>query len=177
MHPRILDAQLRSLKRAAEHVDVRVLLPLVTCAGDVERIRALSHGKLAVGAMVETPDAVDKIGEIAAAADFISIGTNDLFAAVTGRDRASSLSLDARALRMIERVIEVTHAHGRKVSVCGEMAGDPRGARILVGLGVDAISVTTARFAKVKLSLREVSMDHCRGIAREALLQPVAATA
>ena len=170
MHPGILDTQLRAIVQAAEHVTVRVLLPLVTCAGDVERIRTLTHGKLAVGAMIETPAAVDQIEEVAAAADFICIGTNDLFATVTGQDRTDTpLSLDARALRMIERVIAVAHARDRKVSVCGEMAGDPHGARILVGLGVDAISVATGRFAKVKLSLHDVTIDDCRGVAREAL--------
>jgi phosphoenolpyruvate-protein kinase (PTS system EI component) len=76
---------------------------------------------------------------------------------------------------MVERVVEVAHAHGRKVSVCGEMAGDPHGARILVGLGIDSISVATARFAKVKLSLRNVTAEDCRGVAREALVGPVAA--
>ena len=170
MHPGVLDTQLRTIVRAAEHLSVRVLLPLVTCAGDVERVRALSHGKLAVGAMIETPAAVDQIDEVAAAADFISIGTNDLFAMVTGQDRAkSTLSLDGRALRMVERVIAAAHSRARKVCVCGELAGDPSGARILVGLGVDAISVATARFAKVKLSLRNVTRDDCRDIAREAL--------
>ncbi len=170
MHPGVLDTQLRAIVRAAEHVSVRILLPLVTCAGDVERVRALSHGKLAVGAMIETPAAVDQIDEVAAAADFISIGTNDLFAMVTGQDRAkSTLSLDESALRMVERVIAAAHARARKVCVCGELAGDPSGARILVGLGVDAISVATARFAKVKLSLRNVTRDDCRDIAREAL--------
>ncbi len=120
--------------------------------------------------MIETPAAVDQIDEVAEAADFISIGTNDLFAMVTGQDRAqSTVSLDARALRMIERVVAAAHARARKVCVCGEIAGDPEGARILVGLGVDAISVATARFAKVKLSLRDVTLDDCRGIAREAL--------
>lgn len=170
MHPSVLDTQLRAIVRAAEHLSLCVLLPLVTCAGDVERVRALSHGKIAVGAMIETPAAVDQIDGVAAAADFISIGTNDLFAMVTGQDRTrSTVSLDARALRMIERVVAATHARARKVCVCGEMAGDPEGARILVGLGVDAISVATARFAKVKLSLRDVGLDDCRGIAREAL--------
>ncbi len=170
MHPALLETQLRAITRAAEHVSVRVLLPLVTCAADVERIRALSHGKLAVGAMVETPAGVEQIDAVAAASDFICIGTNDLFAMVTGQDRgASTLSLDPRALRMVERVIAVGHAHARKVSVCGELAGDTQGARILVGLGVDAISVSTAHFSKVKLSLRDVTMDECRGMAREAL--------
>ena len=139
MHPGLLDTQLRAIVRAAEHVSVRVLLPLVTGADDVERIRALSGGKLPVGAMIETPAAVDQIDQVAVAADFICIGTNDLFAMVTGHDRAvSTHSFDARALRMIERIVAVAHAHARKVSVCGEMAGDPHGARILVGLGVDA---------------------------------------
>jgi phosphoenolpyruvate-protein kinase (PTS system EI component) len=170
MHPELLDTQLRAIVRAAEHVNVRVLLPLVGGAGDVERIRALSHGKVSVGAMIETPAAVDRIDEVAAAADFICIGTNDLFAIVTGQERATStLSFDTRALRMIERVIAVAHTRARKVSVCGEMAGDPHGARILVGLGVDSISVATARFAKIKLSLRDVTIDDCRGVARQAL--------
>jgi phosphoenolpyruvate-protein kinase (PTS system EI component) len=169
MHPGLLDAQLRAIVRVAEHATVRVLLPLARCADDVERIRALTSGKLAVGAMIETPAAVDQIEEVAAAADFICIGTNDLFAMVTGRDRKDTLSLDARALRMIERVVAVAHARARKVSVCGEMAGDGHGARILVGLGVDALSVATARFAKVKLSLRDVTINDCRVVALEAL--------
>ena len=170
MHRELLDTQLRAIVRAAEHGDVRVLLPVVTSGDDVERIRALSHGKVPVGAMIETPAAVDRIDEVAAAADFICIGTNDLFAMVTGQDRASSsLSLDASGMRMIERVIDVAHARGRRVSVCGELAADPHGARILVGLGVDAISVATALFAKVKLSLRDVTLEDCRRLAREAL--------
>jgi phosphocarrier protein FPr len=170
MHPGLLDTQLRAIVRAAEHVAVRVLLPLVTCAGDVERIRSLSQGKLEVGAMIETPAAVDRIDEFAAVADFICIGTNDLFAMVTGQDRAdSTLSFDPRALRMVERVVSSAHAHARKVTVCGEIASNPDGARIMVGLGVDAISVATARFAKVKLSLRDVTIADCRGMARRVL--------
>jgi phosphocarrier protein FPr len=169
-HPAILDTQLRAIARAAAHVNVRVLLPLVSCAGDVQQVRARSHGRLLVGSMVETPGAVNDIEQIAAVSDFICIGTNDLFATVTGRDRADcTLSLDTRALGMVERIVAAAHRHGRKVSVCGEMAGDPHGARILVGLGVDAISVAAVRFAKVKSSLRDVTSDDCRGVAREAL--------
>jgi len=176
MHGGVLETQLRAVVRAAEHIDVRALLPLVTCAGDVHRIRALSHGKIAVGAMVETAAAVDRIDEIASAADFICIGTNDLFASVTGQNRAhSTLSFDARALRMIERVVAVAHGHARKVSACGELAADPRGARILAGLGADAISVSTARFAKTKLSLRDVTLHDCREVAQGALSVPARA--
>lgn len=173
LHPKLLETQLRAIVRTAEHVRVRVLLPLVRSADDVERIRALSYGKLAVGAMIETPSAVDRIDELAAVADFVCVGTNDLFAMVNGQEPSarsrSTLPFDPRALRMIERVTQAAHARARRVSVCGEMAGDTHGARILVGLGVDAISVATSRFAKVKLSLRDVTIDDCRRIAQEAM--------
>jgi phosphoenolpyruvate-protein kinase (PTS system EI component) len=120
--------------------------------------------------MVETPSAVNQIDEIAAVSDFICIGTNDLFAMVTGQHRADgTLSLDTRALGMVERIVVAAHARGRKVTVCGELAGDPHSARILVGLGIDALSVAAVRFATVKFSLRDVTIDDCRAVAREAV--------
>jgi phosphoenolpyruvate-protein kinase (PTS system EI component) len=170
MHPGILDAQLRAIGRTADRTDVRVLLPLVTGAGDVQRIRDRAGRPLPVGAMIETPAAVDQVDEIAEVSDFLCIGTNDLTAIVTGQRRVESgLSSDARVLGMIARVVEAGHRHGRKVTVCGEMAGEPHVARILVGLGVDSISVAPGRIAKVKLALRDVTMDDCRAVAREAM--------
>jgi phosphoenolpyruvate-protein kinase (PTS system EI component) len=170
MHATVLEAQLRATVRASDHADVRVLLPIVTRASQVEQLRARCRRALPVGAMVETQQAVERIDEIAAASDFISIGTNDLSAEVTGQRRASSaLSLDRRILRMVERVVLAAHARGLEVSVCGEMAGDPHGARLLVGLGVDALSVATGRLAKAKLSLRDVTLDDCRRVVRETL--------
>jgi phosphoenolpyruvate-protein kinase (PTS system EI component) len=170
LHPGLLDAQLRVMGQIADHVDVRVLLPLVNSPGDVEQVRARTARKLPVGAMIETAGAVEQVEAIAAVSDFLCIGTNDLFAAVTGKSRTDSvLSLDPRVLRMIERVTQAGHARALKVSVCGEMAGDPRSARILVGLGVDAISVATVRFGKVKISLRDVTRADCEAVAREAL--------
>jgi phosphoenolpyruvate-protein kinase (PTS system EI component) len=170
MHPGILDAQLRAIGRTADRTDVRVLLPLVTSADDVQRIRDRACRPLPVGAMIETPAAVDQVDEIAEVADFLCIGTNDLTAIVTGQRRVESgLSSDTRVLRMIARIVEAGHRHGRKVTVCGEMAGEPHVARILVGLGVDSISVAPGRIAKVKLALRDVTMDDCRAVAREAM--------
>jgi len=168
-HPAILEAQLRSIVRAAKSADVRTLLPLVTCAGDVERVRALTRGKLPIGAMIETPLAVEQSDAIAAVSDFICIGTNDLSATMAAQDKAGSTSLDTRVLRMIERVVAAARRHARTVSVCGEMAGEPHSARVLVGLGVDAISVAIGRFAKVKLSFRDVTLEECREVAVEAL--------
>jgi phosphoenolpyruvate-protein kinase (PTS system EI component) len=170
MHPAVLEAQLRAMVRASEGADVRVLVPLVSSTADVERVRALTAARISVGAMIETPTAVDRCDAISRAADFVCIGTNDLSAQVTGQTvPASTLSLDPRLLRMIARVASVAHAHGRRVTVCGEMAGEPHGARVLVGLGVDAISVAPTRFARVKLALRDMTREECRGLASEAL--------
>jgi multiphosphoryl transfer protein len=169
-YPELLVQQLKAIERAGERGNVRVLLPFVTRGDEVQQVRARSNGRLPIGAMVETPDAVDRVDEIVSVADFVSIGTNDLFAAVTGKPRATSaLSLDAVVLTMIERVIANSHAHGRKVTVCGEMAGEPHCARILVGLGVDAISVAPVHLGKVKLALRDVSIDDCLQVARSAM--------
>jgi multiphosphoryl transfer protein len=170
VHPSILDTQLRALVRASRWAPrLRVLLPLVNDAEQVRRVRARCRD-LPVGAMIETPRAVERIDEIAAVSDFVSIGTNDLSAALTGQRRASStLSFDPLLLHMIERVVEAVHARGLEVSVCGEMAGDPQGARLLVGLGVDTLSVATARLASVKASLRDLTLDDCRRVLRETL--------
>jgi phosphoenolpyruvate-protein kinase (PTS system EI component) len=170
LHPALLEAQLRASLRAAERADIQLLLPYVNRAHEVESVRARTEGKLPVGAMIEHPAAVERIDEIARASDFLSIGTNDLHAEITGRRRTDSvLSIDRRVLRMIERIVASARTHSRAVTVCGEMAGDPHLARILVGLGVDRLSVATGRFAKVKLSLREVSLDECRSVALAAM--------
>jgi phosphocarrier protein FPr len=169
-HPALLEAQLRAVARAAEGADVRILLPVVTCPDDVERVRAGTSAKFPVGAMIETPAAVEQSEAIAMVSDFVCIGTNDLFARVTGHaEGRSTLSIDARVLHMIDRIVTAAHKCQRRVTVCGEMAGEPHGARILVGLGVDAISVAPGRFARVKLSFRDVTIEECREVAREAL--------
>lgn len=170
IHPEVLAAQLRAIVRAADHSDLRILLPLVARASDVERIRAQIGGALPVGAMIETPEAVARVHEIADAADFVCIGTNDLTAFVTGYDRTDPRSAPSEpVLRLVERVISGCHAYKRRASVCGEIAGDPHYARILAGLGADGVSVSPACFAKVKRSLRDVSIEDCRSAAREAL--------
>jgi phosphotransferase system enzyme I (PtsI) len=78
------------------------------------------------------------------------------------------LSIDPAVWRMIEGVVTSCHRRRLKVTVCGEMAADAHCARILVGLGVDAISVATVRLGKVKLALREHTLDDCRRVARRA---------
>jgi phosphoenolpyruvate-protein kinase (PTS system EI component) len=170
LHPAILRTQVRALCRAAEAAPVSILLPLARNKDDIFAVRALATRETPVGAMIETEDAVRSIDAIAEAADFICIGTNDLTADVlrVGRER-SDLSFDRHVLRLVRQVIDRAHAHGKRVTVCGEIAGVERGARILVGMDADAISVAPPRVTPVKLSLFASTKDECRAAAREAV--------
>jgi phosphoenolpyruvate-protein kinase (PTS system EI component) len=166
-HPEILDAQLRALGRARLSAEVYVLLPLVRSEQDVHDVRARAHPSLAIGAMVETPAAADRIDGIAAAADFVCIGTNDLAAFVLGVDRSqATIGIDAGVLGIVSRIVQGAHARGKKVTVCGEMAADDRGAKILVGLGVDALSMAPARVPPVRLLLARATRSECEELAR-----------
>ena len=120
--------------------------------------------------MIETPEAVKDIDAIAAAADFVCIGTNDLAAFVLGGSRGGAeRALDPRVLVQVAAIVRGAHARGRKVTVCGEIAADPRGACLLVGLGVDALSVAAGRLGEVALALRDASKNDCERDARAAL--------
>lgn len=166
-HPAILKTQLAAIGRTD---GARAFIPLVRGARDVEAVRALSPKGLVLGAMVETPEAAERIDEIARAADFVCIGTNDLACETLGVSREEGPNaLDPRVLRHVKRTVDGAHAHGRSVTVCGEIAADPRGARVLVGLGVDALSVAPNKFAQTKLGLSDATMEDCRRAAELAL--------
>ena len=167
LHDAVLSTQLRALGRAAETADVRILLPLVRGERDVHDVRSRAAHGLQIGAMIETPEAALAIDTIAAAADFVCIGTNDLAAFVLGVDRAdATLSLDPRVLSHVDAIVRGAHGQGKQVTVCGEMAGDDLGARILVGLGVDALSVAPSRVAPIRLLLAGTTRGECEQLAR-----------
>jgi phosphoenolpyruvate-protein kinase (PTS system EI component) len=145
--PGALAAQLRAIVAAAAETELRVLLPLVRGPEDVAAVRALAPG-VTVGAMLETTGAIDAAAEIAAEADFLSIGTNDLTADVLGADRfapGGTASHDPRVLRAIARAGEAAAAHDRVLEVCGEAASDARMIPLLIGAGVTELSVGPAR--------------------------------
>ena len=97
--------------------------------------------------------------------------------AVEGAERLSNLyePLDPAVIRSIDRTVQAAHAAGRWVGVCGEMAGDPHTAALLVGLGVDELSVSTYDLPRVKAAIRSVRYDSVRKIADEALAAASAA--
>lgn len=169
-HPEILATQLRALARAREHADVRVLLPFVRTAAEVSAVRRLASRTLQVGAMIESPDAVEAIASIAPAADFLSIGTNDLTATTLGLERTTDAPKNyPRVLALVRRVIMAGQACGLKATVCGEMAGDERGARVAVGLGADVLSVAPSRLAAIRRALGRATFESCRAEANATI--------
>jgi phosphoenolpyruvate-protein kinase (PTS system EI component) len=170
-HPEALAAQLRAVLRAGAETRLRLLFPLVRDAAQLRAARTLLAQALEavgwtaprprVGAMIETPEAAARADDIAAEADFLSIGTNDLVQYTLGLDRelplASTLAAASpEVLVHVSAVVAAAHALGRAVEVCGEAAGEPPVAALFVGLGVDELSVSPARLDAVRAAVRSL---------------------
>jgi phosphoenolpyruvate-protein kinase (PTS system EI component) len=183
-HPDALADQLGGMLLAGRGRAFRILLPLVTGPKHVLAVRALLEERAAalgweeelppLGAMVETPDAAAVAGDIAAEADFLSIGTNDLVQYTLGLDRALPLAsaraaADPAVLVHVASTVEAGHAAGRTVEVCGEAAGEPPLAVLLVGLGVDELSVSPSRLDEIRAVVRAISAEDAAAAAHAAL--------
>jgi phosphoenolpyruvate-protein kinase (PTS system EI component) len=173
-------AQLRGIARAADGVELRILLPMVNSVAELRAARAHIAGAFEsplVGAMIETREAVAAAAGLAADSSFLSIGTNDLTADVLGADRfaaTSSPTGDPRVLRAIDASVRGAHDAGIAIEVCGEAASDPELLPLLVGLGVDELSVGAARVGAVREWVRGLEYATCRQSARSALEEEVA---
>jgi phosphocarrier protein FPr len=186
--PELLVTQLRAALRVAADAPLSVMFPMVSEAGELRAARALleearaslsadglAAGDVEVGAMVEVPSAALGAGSLAAEAAFLSIGTNDLvqytMAAERGNGGVARLSdpLHPAVLGLVGRVVEAARPHGCRVAVCGEAASDPQAVPLLVGLGVDELSVTPRRIPLVKAQIRELDVAGAADLARRAL--------
>ena len=174
--PDALLAQARALVSVAAHTQLRVLLPMVEDPHQVDAVRALfvdgAGATPSVGAMIETRAAVERVDEIAAAADFLSIGTNDLTHSLLDTDRfapGESAAHHPIVLAAIAEVVRAAHALGRVVEVCGEAASQPTAMPLLLGLGVDELSVGAARVGQVRRWVRELEFERTRSLAASAL--------
>lgn len=149
-HEAALATQLRAIARARSEGDAKALLPLARSAADVARVRALAPAGLPVGAMIETREAALAVDAIAEAADFVSLGTNDLTASILGAARGGAeRGLDPAVWSAIEAVVRAAKVRGKDVTVCGELAAHPEGSRRLAAIGVTALSVAVPAFARV----------------------------
>ncbi len=184
----LLYGQLRALYRAAQHGPLWIMFPMVTHIGEIGALR--SHCELAreqvkgpevkLGIMVEIPAVAVMADRFASLVDFFSIGTNDLTQYALAVDRqhpelaAQADSLHPAVLNLIDATVRGAQAGGRAtgggwVGVCGGLAGDPLGARILMGLGVDELSMSAQDIAPVKAALRGESRTAMQELARRAL--------
>ena len=182
-HPELFRTQLRAIFRASTHGPVKIMYPMIATLADLgealaitEQVRQeLGAGKLEVGIMIEVPSAVVMAPELARHVDFFSIGTNDLTQYVLAMDRGHPLlakqadGLHPAVLRMIDQTVRAAAGRDTWVGVCGGIAGDPLGAVILIGLGVNELSVSIPSIAAIKARLRTVSMKDAQELARRAL--------
>jgi phosphoenolpyruvate-protein kinase (PTS system EI component) len=180
----VLRTQLRAIVRvAAEYPSVKVMFPMVAALDEVRAARAMLDEvraelgldpPLEVGVMVEVPAVAVTAERFAREVDFFSIGTNDLaqytLAAERGNEHVAQLAEGPvpALLRLVASVVEGARAHGRWVGVCGELAGDPLAAALLVGLGVEELSMAAPRIPDVKEALRGMDAGEAARVAREA---------
>jgi phosphocarrier protein FPr len=188
-HKDLFLPQLRAILRAGYTFPFRIMFPMVANLEEVRQARALmaeAHRQLTVeqiphawpietGIMVEIPSAALLSEQFAPEVDFFSIGTNDLtqytLAAERGNPLLSEMSdaLHPAVLRLIKTVVEAAHRHGKWVGVCGELAGDPLAVPVLVGLGVDELSLNPAGIPRVKSILGALEIPATRHLASQIL--------
>jgi len=187
--PDLFKTQLRAMLRAGvEFPNWSILFPMISCVNELHEALELlqqAHAELLedgqpvqwprVGVMVEVPSAVYQIDILARMVDFIAIGSNDLtqylLAVDRSNDRVAKLydSLHPAVLQAIQWVVERVHRAGRKVGVCGEMAGDPAGALLLMAMGVDSLSMSLGNLLKVKWAIRTISRRQAQELLAQAL--------
>jgi phosphoenolpyruvate-protein phosphotransferase len=196
--PELFRDQLRALLRAGREVEgepagtLAIMFPLVSVVAEFTAARRIlaevaeeegvGLDDLEVGVMIEVPSAALGAARIAAEADFLSIGTNDLLQYLFAVDRllGSVAQLadvcEPDVLELIGHVVDAGHAGGAWVGVCGESASDPLVAAALVGLGVDELSMTRVAIPEVKETLAGLERDRCRAAVDEALAGEADAT-
>ena len=183
-HPQLFDDQLLALCLASRRGDLRILLPMISSLSELKQARrhlvaASDAAGLprppVMGVMIEVPSAALTADRLAPETDFFSIGTNDLVQYALAVDRAdpevSALyrPLHPAILRMIKFVVEAGKAHDRSVAVCGELAADPVGIAVLIGLGITEVSVTPVSIATVKENLAGLDAERARTLIEKAL--------
>ncbi len=187
--PEIFKVQLRALLRASVKKNVKILLPMISGVGEVKAsLRILEEVKtefrerqiefdenLKVGAMIEVPSAALMAREIARDVDFLSIGTNDLIQYLLAVDRGNPTitklyqEFHPAVLRMIKHTIDAGHKRKVWVGMCGEMAGDPIATILLVGMGINELSVVPSVLPEVKKIIRSIRFKEAQLIARRAM--------
>jgi phosphotransferase system enzyme I (PtsP) len=189
-HPEIFLVQIRAMLRASEGLNnLRIMLPMISSVPELDRAIELidrAYDELSqeegysiqrpeVGAMIEVPAAVYQVKELGRRVSFLSVGTNDLtqylLAVDRNNPRVANLyhALHPSVLRALKIIHEQATSVNCQISVCGEVAGDPLGAVVLLGLGYENLSMSANGLLKVKSMLNQVSKEEARTLAKRAL--------
>ncbi len=175
--------QLRAILRASQHGNLRIMFPMVSDVAEIRQARALidelrqelGAPEIQFGIMVEVPSAALLADKLAPEIDFFSIGTNDLTQYTLAVDRGNAAlaskhdGLHPAVLRLIAHTIEAAHKHGKRADICGELGSDPAAVPILIGLGMNELSVSIPSVPTVKAQVRGLKFSELQPLAQQAL--------
>lgn len=186
----LFKTQLRAILQASSHGAIKLMFPMIAVMNEWRQATALleetkaelkSEGisynaDLQTGIMIETPAAALMIDKFAQEVDFFSIGTNDLVQYMMAADRMSSQldylndPLHPAVLRLIDHIVKAAHSHGKKVCLCGEMASQRHAIPILLGIGIDELSMNSQAILPARALLASLSAEQMRGIVDSVLM-------
>jgi phosphotransferase system enzyme I (PtsI) len=190
----VFKTQLRAILRSAQYGDVRIIFPMISNVEEVIEAKKLlqecaeslykqgiSHkADIPIGVMIEVPSAVITADLIAQEVDFFSIGTNDLIQYVMAIDRDNRHlahlyhPMHPAVIRMLKNICEISHQAGISTYMCGEMAGDPSSLPILMGLGINELSMNPQSIPVIKSFVRALKAEDTKGFLDEVLKQHTA---
>ncbi|MDF1762403.1 MAG: phosphoenolpyruvate--protein phosphotransferase [Oleibacter sp.] len=188
-HPEIFLVQVRAMLKASVGLNnLRIMLPMISNVTEVDDAQHLIYRAWVevveegyaipmpqVGVMIEVPAAVYQIRELAQRVDFISVGSNDLTQYLLAVDRNNPRVADLyqafhpAVLAALQHIVKEAHAEGKSVSVCGELAGNPMGAVLLMAMGYDTISMNATNLPKVKSVIRGITLTWAQDLLREVM--------
>lgn len=190
-HLDVFRDQLRAILRASAFGNVRMMYPMISGVQElIHANRVLEDAKqelrrkkidfnedMQVGSMIETPSAALTIDLLAEHCSFFSVGTNDLIQYVLAVDRVNERIAHLyqpnhpAVLRILRMIVDAAHARGIEVGVCGEMAGDPLYAPMLIGMGVDSLSITPSGLPEIKYLVRNMNIAHAQELANKLAIE------
>jgi phosphotransferase system enzyme I (PtsP) len=176
------------LRAAIDLDNLQIMLPMISGVNEIDELKMLitrAHDELLeegyavsmprIGVMVEVPSAVYMVEELARRVDFVSVGTNDLTQYLLAVDRNNARvaeiydDLHPAVLRALDQIVRGARVFNRPVGVCGELAGNPLATILLMGLGVDSLSMSAGSLMKVKWVVRSFSVSRARQLLHAAL--------
>jgi len=183
-HPEIFLVQIRAMLKSSEGLNnLRIMLPMITSVTEVEEALHYIHQAYyevreegadivlpAVGVMIEVPAAVYQAQELATRVDFLSVGSNDLTQYMLAVDRNNINVADLyhsfhpAIIRALRTIVNKAHLENKPVGLCGELAGDPRGAILLLAMGYDELSMNASSLLQVKAAIRNISMKRAKAL-------------